>query len=105
MTAYYVLPPQDVHRGTFVISTSGCGFERHVSETVKYKLVSVLVQRTKSNKPIHTLVFEYDGVLYECCRTFKYIDGVPVVRVNGEFQKAPDALRPFADPRTKIMPN
>lgn len=105
MSAYYVLPPQEVHQGIFIVSTDGCGFERHISEAVKYKLVSVLVRRTKSDKLVYTLVFEYAGVLYECCRTFKYIDGAPAVRVDGRLMKSPDALRPFADKRTKITPH
>jgi len=102
MTAFYVIPPQSEYSGSIIISTDGVGYSRREVDGNEYRLVSVMVHMSRNNNAIYTTVFEHEGDLYECCRTFKRVDGRPAVRVNGELKPAPNALIPFADSRTKV---
>ena len=103
MADYYVLPPQDKYRGSFIISTSGIGYSRRYGKK-KYLLVSALKNRNVAGEYVCELYFERDGILYRCVPGLPRVGGNPAVMVKGRRVMAPKALWPFADPDTFIRP-
>lgn len=103
MASYYVVPPLECCRDTFIVSIEGVGYVRGGDKS-EYRLVEVTesLQSDEERVYVYTFYFKSGQDHYECSPSFPPIDGLPAAKLRGEFVVAPDALRPFSHPKTII---
>lgn len=101
MSSYYVRPPQELCRGTFIVSVgSGVAYWHG-----PFKLAKVLVHRgAEKGLETHSFIFEGEGNIYECSPTLPLDeDGRLRAKLKDRLVEAPRALWPFCHPDTVVL--